>query len=37
MSEFEQYALYAVTFVILLGSLGVAIWQYIRFRRRGDD
>lgn len=37
MNQFEQYALYGVTIVILAGTLVVFVMQYLRMNRRDKD
>ena len=37
MTEFEQTLLFAVTGVVLVGTLIVFVWQYIRMNRRDKD
>ena len=37
MNEFEQNLLFAVTGVILVGTLIVFVWQYMRNNRRDKD
>ena len=40
MTEFEQSLLFASTAIVLVGTLIVFVWQYIRMNRRdrsGDD
>lgn len=37
ISEFEQNVLFAVTGIILLGTLIVFVWQWMRGRGRDDD
>lgn len=37
MSEFEQTLLFAATGIVLLGTLIVFVWQYIRMNRRDKD
>ena len=36
MTELEQNLLFAVTGIILLGTLIVFVWQYLRDRRDDD-
>lgn len=36
ISEFEQNVLFAVTGIILLGTLIVFVWQWVRGRGRDD-
>jgi len=37
VNEFEQNLLFAVTGVILVGTLIVFVWQYMRNNRRDKD
>ena len=37
MSEFEQTLLFAVTAIVLVGTLIVFVWQYMRMNRRDKD
>lgn len=37
MTEFEQNLLFAATGVVLVGTLIVFVWQYIRMNRRDKD
>jgi hypothetical protein len=37
MSEFEQTLLYASTAIVLVGTLIVFVWQYLRMKRRDKD
>jgi hypothetical protein len=37
MNEFEQNLLFAVTGIILVGTLIVFVWQYMRNNRRDKD
>ena len=37
MSEFEQTLLFAVTGIVLLGTLIVFVWQWLKGRGRDDD
>lgn len=37
MNEFEQTLLLASTGVVILGTLIVFVWQYVRGRGRDDD
>ena len=37
MTELEQTLLFAVTGVVLVGTLIVFVWQYIRMNRRDKD
>lgn len=37
MNEFEQTLLLASTGVLILGTLIVFVWQYVRGRGRDDD
>ena len=37
MNEFEQNLLFAVTAIVLVGTLIVFVWQYIRNNRRDKD
>lgn len=37
MSEFEQTLLFAVTGIVLLGTLIVFVWQWLKDRGRDDD
>lgn len=36
ISDFEQTLLFAVTGIILLGTLIAVVWQLLRGRNRGD-
>ena len=36
MNEFEQTLLFAATAIILVGTLIVFVWQYIRSNRKDD-
>jgi len=36
MNEFEQTLLFATTAIILVGTLIVFVWQYIRNNRKDD-
>jgi len=37
ISEFDRNLLFAVSALILLGTLTVFIWQYVRNRNRDED
>ena len=37
MTEFEQSLLFASTAIVLVGTLIVFVWQYIRMNRRDKD
>ena len=37
MSGFEQTLLFAATGIVLVGTLIVFVWQYIRMNRRDKD
>jgi hypothetical protein len=37
MTEFEQTMLFAATGVVLVGTLIVFVWQYLRMNRRDKD
>ncbi|GAA1975961.1 hypothetical protein [Microbacterium pumilum] len=37
MTELEQTLLFAVSGVVLVGTLIVFVWQYIRMNRRDKD
>jgi hypothetical protein len=37
MTEFEQNLLFASTAVVLVGTLIVFTWQYVRMNRRNDS
>jgi hypothetical protein len=37
MSEFEQNLLFAATAIVLVGTLIVFVWQYMRMNRRDKD
>ncbi len=36
MTEFEQTLLFATTAIVLVGTLIVFVWQYIRSNRKDD-
>ena len=36
MNEFEQTLLFATTAIVLVGTLIVFVWQYIRSNRKDD-